>query len=74
MIFPFILFFVLLGWGLYEGDVYPKEGWIMLALWVVALLVVVVLKALWLWLVVPTVILDIILVLKVYGQDVPWGG
>ena len=70
MIVPFLLFFVLLGWGLYDGDLYPKEGVILAAIWVVLLVGLLLLKLSPYWFVVPTVILDIYLVIKVFGGDI----
>ncbi len=70
MLIPFLLFWVLIGWGLYDGDVYPKEGGIFIAIWVGLLLGFLLLKIEMLWFVVPTVILDIVLILKVFGQDI----
>lgn len=70
MLLPFILFWVLLIWGLYDGDIYPKEGGIFASIWVVLLVCFLCWKVLLLWFVVPTVVLDIVLILKVFGQDI----
>lgn len=70
MIVPFLVFWVLLGWGLYDGDLYPKEGAIVVAIWGVMLLIFLLLKVTLLWFVVPTVLLDIYLILKIFGQDI----
>ena len=70
MIVPFLVFWVLLGWGLYDGDLYPKEGAIVAAIWGVLLLIFLLLKVTLLWFVVPTVLLDIYLILKIFGQDI----
>lgn len=70
MIIPFLLFWLLIGWGLYDGDLYPKEGAIFVAIWVVLLLGFILLKGSPFGFVVPTVLLDIVLVLKVFGSDV----
>ena len=65
-----LLFWVLLGWSLYDGDLYPKEGAIYAAIWIVLLLGFLVLRVAMLWFIVPTVLLDIILILKIFGQDI----
>lgn len=70
MIVPALLFWILLGWSLYDGDLYPKEGAIFVGIWVVLLLGFLLLKIALLWFVVPTVLLDIILILKIFGQDI----
>ena len=67
---PFLLFFLLLGWSLYDGDISPKEGGIFATIWVVILLLFVIFKGSIYWFVVPTVLLDIILIVKVFGQDI----
>ena len=70
MIIPFLVFWILLGWGLYDGDLYPKEGAILVSIWGVLLLVFLLLKVDLIWFVVPTVLLDIFLILKIFGQDI----
>jgi len=70
MIVPFLVFVILLVWGLYDGDLYPKEGAILVGIWGVLLLVFCLLKIPSLWFVVPTVLLDIFLILKIFGQDI----
>ena len=70
MIVPFLLFWILLLWGLYDGDLYPKEGAIVVTIWGVLLLIFLVMKVSLLFFVVPTVLLDIFLILKVFGQDI----
>ncbi len=68
--FPTILFWVMLIWGLYDGDVYPREGAIMAGVWVALLVLFILFNVNLMWFVVPTVILDIVLILKVFGGDV----
>lgn len=70
MIVPFLVFWVLLLWGLYDGDLSPKEGAIFVVLWGGLLLGFLLLKIVWLWFVVPTVLLDIVLIVKIFGKDV----
>jgi hypothetical protein len=68
---PFILFWLLLIWSFVDGDLYPKEAGIFVALWVLLLLGFLFLKIALLWFVVPTVVLDIALILKIFGKDIP---
>jgi hypothetical protein len=70
MIIPLVAFWILLGWGLYDGDLYPKEGAILVSIWGGLLLIFVLLKVGPYWFVVPTVLLDIFLILKIFGQDI----
>lgn len=70
MIVPFLLFWLLVGWGLKGGDLYPKEAGIFASIWLVFLLCFVFFKIQALWFVVPTVALDIVLILKIFGQDI----
>ena len=70
MIVPFLLFWLLVGWGLKDGDLYPKEAGIFASIWLVLLLCFVFFKIQALWFVVPTVGLDIVLILKIFGQDI----
>jgi hypothetical protein len=70
MILPFLLFWLLIGWGLYDGDIYPKEAGVCVTVWIGLLLCFLFLKVSPFWFVVPTVLLDIYLILKVFGQDI----
>ena len=70
MIIPFLLFVVLLFLGLKNGDLDPREAGIFGAIWVVLLACFLLLHISSYWFVVPTVILDILLVLKVFGGDI----
>ena len=67
MVLVFILFWLAIGWGLYDSEIYPKEAAIFVAIWLVLLgLFLFVPKA-----VIPSVIgmvlVDIVLVAKVFG-------
>lgn len=70
MLVPALVFWLLLGWSLYDGDLPPKEAGVFAGIWVGLLLLFLVFKVFILWFVVPTVILDIILIVKVFGQDI----
>jgi hypothetical protein len=65
-----LVFWVLVIWGLYDGDVDSREAWIYGSIW----LVFAVLPFLWRPLLFPAiiveVILDVIMILKVLGRDV----
>ncbi len=70
MLVPFILFFLLLGWSLYDGDISPKEAAAYVTVWAAFLLLIFLFKSQSILVVVPTVILDIILIVKVFGGDI----
>lgn len=63
-------FLLLLGWGLYNGDVYPREGAILVMLWLVTLVIFLVAKWALLWFIVPGGLLSLYLLLKIMGQDI----
>lgn len=71
MLMPFLLFWLLLIWSFLDGELYPKEAGIFVAIWLLLLLGFVLLKVAMLWFVVPTVALDIVLILKIFGKDIP---
>jgi hypothetical protein len=70
MAIPFFAFWVLLIWSLIDGDLYPKEGAIFVAVWAALLAGFLLLKIPMLWFVVPMVLLDIVLMVKVFGQNI----
>lgn len=70
MIVPFLLFAGLLFFGLKNGDLDLPEAGIYGAIWLVLLVCFLLLHISPYWFVVPTVILDIVLVLKVFGGDI----
>ena len=70
MIIVFILFWVLIFLGLKDGDIETREALIHIVIWAAMLAGFLFFNVVMYWFVVPTVILDIILVLKVFGGDV----
>jgi hypothetical protein len=70
VIIVFVLFWVLIFLGLKDGDISPKEAIVYGSIWTVLLVCTLAFSVVVYWFVVPTVILDIILVLKVFGGDV----
>ena len=70
MIVPFLLFWGLIGWSLYDGDLYPREGFTLIGIWVALLIIFLIFQVSFFWFVVPTVLLDIYLILKVFGRDI----
>jgi hypothetical protein len=70
MIVPYILLVILLGWSLYDGDLYPREGGFIIAIMGVTHLVFLLLKLSFAWYVVTTVLVDIYLIVKVFGGAV----
>lgn len=67
---PFVAFWIMVGWGLYDGDLYPKEAAVFVGIWVVLFTCFMLLNLQPVLFIVPTVILDIVLILKVFGGDV----
>ena len=70
MLIPYVLFWLLLGWSFFDGELDFKEAGIFAAIWIGLLLGFFLLKVAALWFVVPTVLLDIILILKIFGKDI----
>lgn len=69
MILPFLVFWVLIIWSLYDGDLYPKEAAVYIIIWVTCLAGLILFDLQPVLFVVPTVLLDIILIVKVFGGD-----
>ena len=70
MIVPYLLLIILIAWSLYDGDLYPREGGILVAILAVLHLAFWLLKLSFAWPVVTTVIADIFLIIKVFGGDI----
>jgi len=70
LLIPFVAFVVLIGFGLKNGDLGPGEAAVYGVIWLVLLLCFLLIASVSLWAVVPTVILDIVLVVKVFGGDI----
>lgn len=70
MLIPFLVFWLLLGWSLYDGDVRVGQGAVLAAVWGGLLLGFLLLNVSPYWFVVPTVLLDVVLILMVFGGDV----
>jgi len=70
MLVPCIVFCVLLIWSLTDGDLYPKEGLGYGAVFLVLMLGVLFLQQWALWCMAGMALLDVVLILKVFGQDV----
>ena len=69
MILPFLVFWVLIGWSLYDGDLYPSQAAWFVGIWILLLAGFLLFGVEPLLFVVPTVLLDIVLILKVFGGD-----
>ena len=67
---PIIVFCVLLIRGLKDGDLYPKEGLAYGGILVVLLLGMLLLQPWALWFMAAMALLDVVLVVKIFGQDV----
>lgn len=70
MCIAFLLFWLLIVWGLYDGDIELGEGAVFAAIWIGLLLGALLVPGLLVWFTAPLVLLDIILILKVFGQDI----
>ena len=70
VIIPFLVFWILLIWSLFDGDLSPKEGAMFIGVWIVLLLCFTQFDVSPFWFVVPTVVLDIILIFKIFGGDI----
>lgn len=70
MVIPFFAFWVLLIWSLIDGDLNFKEGAWFVGTWGVLLAGFLLMKIPMLWFVVPMVLLDIVLMVKVFGQNI----
>ncbi len=73
MLIAFVLFWILLIWGLKEGDLYAKEGAILVFLWLVFLVGLVYFPPGQIICIIGSVILDVVLLMKVLGQDIRVG-
>jgi TRAP-type C4-dicarboxylate transport system permease large subunit len=70
MIVPFLLFWVLLIWSIFDGDLTLQEAAVYATVWIVLLVCFLQFPAGVLWFVVPAVGLDILLIFKVFGGDI----
>jgi hypothetical protein len=68
VLLPFVLFLVLVIWALIDGEMYAKEAAIFGALWLALLLGTMFLPAFGIYLVVPMVLIDIYLLVKLVGN------
>ena len=57
-------------WSLIDGDLYPKEGAIFAGIWVALLAGFLLLKIPMLWFAIPMVLLDVVLIVKIFGQNI----
>lgn len=64
-----VAFWVILIWALYDGDLTPLEGLVFVGFWVVFLLGLLFLKQFAIWFIIPLVLLDIVLIFKVFGGN-----
>ena len=65
-----VLFWVLLVWGLIDGDLYTREAVIFGLIWALLFAGTIALPMYLVWFVVPLVLLDIVLLAKVVGHDI----
>ncbi len=70
MSIPFVAFWVVLIWSVIDGDLDAREGAIFVSIWAALLLGFLLLHIPNFWFVVPMVLLDIVLIFKVFGGDI----
>lgn len=70
MLFAFVLFWVVLIWGLYDGDLYAKEGIILGIIWIALLLGFIFLPTAMIGFIIAMILIDIYLVVKVFGGNI----
>jgi hypothetical protein len=70
MIFPFVLFLILVIWALIDGEMYLKEASIYGAIWLALLLGLFLMPGYGLWVVAPMCLVDIVLLIKLVGNPV----
>lgn len=68
MIIPFVLFLILIIWGAFDGEVYWKEGIVYGLLFLISLLGWLLVPGYGLYFVVPVVLVDIVLLVKMVGN------
>lgn len=68
MLFPFGLFLVLVIWAAKDGELYVKEGLIYGAIFLLCLIGMLALPGIGLYFVVPMVLLDVYLIVKLLGN------
>ena len=73
VLFAFVLFWILVVWGLRDCDVYPKEAAIYGAIWCALLAGFFLWPAGSIFFIVGMVLLDVVLLIKVLGQDIQLG-
>jgi hypothetical protein len=67
---PTVAFWVLIGWSLYDGELYPKEAAVFVGIWLATLAAFMLLNIAPMWFVIPTVLLDIVLIFKLFGGNI----
>jgi hypothetical protein len=70
MILAFLLFWLVIGWGLYDGSLYAKEAFIFAVIWLPLTACFFLVPSMMIAGIIGIVLIDIILVIKVYGQDI----
>lgn len=68
MLTPFVLFVILVVWALVQNDMYPKEALILGAVWLLLLLGMVLIPYVGMYCIVPMVLIDIWLLVKLVGN------
>ncbi len=66
----FVLFWLVLIWGLYDNEIYAKEAAIFAAIWIPLVIVFFLVPSAMIPAIIGIVLLDIVLIAKVFGQDI----
>lgn len=64
-----VAFWVLLAWAVYDNELYPMEAAIYAGIWLAFLVGFWLLKVPPMWFMVPSVLLDIVLIFKLFGGN-----
>ena len=68
MLLVFILFWLVLGWGLHDSEIYAKEAAIFVVVWIVLAACFFFVPKLMIPSIIGMVLVDIVLMAKVFGQ------
>ncbi len=68
MLIPFVLFVILIVWGLIDTEIYAKEAIILGAIWLICLFGYLFLRSFGFYFVVPMALIDIYLLVKMTGS------
>jgi hypothetical protein len=70
MIFFIALFWLLVIWAFFDGDISLREAGIFILFWIALVGAIYLFKAPLYWAIPPAALLDIILIIKIFGGDI----